>query len=111
LYLTKYSHQVKSIAYPQRQAFRWSLHIIHLQYNCLNIKKDSLADDEREGRPSFRESDAVKNEVRDVINGDRRLTVREVADKCGISKTTAHQILTYSFPVIWLFLPSLVEES
>ena len=55
--------------------------------------RDSLADDEQEGRPSFRESDAVKNEVRDVINGDRRLTVCEVADKCGISKTTAHQIL------------------
>ena len=55
--------------------------------------RDSLADDEREGRPSFRESDAVKNEVRDVINGDRRLTVCEVADKCGISKTTTHQIL------------------
>jgi transposase len=53
-------------------------------------RRDSLADDEREGRPSFRESDAVKNEVRDVINVDRRLTVREVADKCGISKTTAH---------------------
>jgi AraC-like DNA-binding protein len=35
----------------------------------------------------------VKNEVRDVINGDRRLTVREVADKCGISMTTVHQIL------------------
>jgi histone-lysine N-methyltransferase SETMAR len=35
----------------------------------------------------------LKNEVLDVINGDRRLTVREVADKCGISKTTAHQIL------------------
>jgi hypothetical protein len=34
--------------------------------------RDSLADDEREGRPSFRESDAVKNEDRDVINGDRR---------------------------------------
>jgi histone-lysine N-methyltransferase SETMAR len=55
--------------------------------------RDSLADDEREGRPSFRESDAVKNEVRYVINGDRRLTVCEVADKCEISKTTAHQIL------------------
>ena len=49
--------------------------------------KRQLADDEREGRQSFRESDAVKNEVWDVINGDRRLTVREVADKCGISKT------------------------
>jgi hypothetical protein len=44
-------------------------------------RKRQLADDEREGRPYFRESDVVKNEVRDVINGDRRLTVREVADK------------------------------
>ena len=56
-------------------------------------KRDSLADDEREGRPSCGESDAVKNEDQDVINGDRWLTVREVVDKCGISKTTAHQIL------------------
>jgi hypothetical protein len=48
-------------------------------------ENDSLADDEREGRPSFRKSDAVKNEVRDVINGDRRLTVREVADKSHCS--------------------------
>jgi hypothetical protein len=39
------------------------------------------------GRPSFKTSDVVKNEVRDVIDGDRRLTVREVANKCVISKT------------------------
>jgi hypothetical protein len=50
-------------------------------------------DDKREGRPSFKTSDVVKNEVRDVIDGDRRLTVREVADKCVISKTTVHLIL------------------
>ena len=50
-------------------------------------------DDKREGRPSFKTSDVVKNEVRNVINGDRRLTVREVADKCVISKTTVHEIL------------------
>jgi hypothetical protein len=49
-------------------------------------------DDKREGRPSFKTSD-VKNEVRDVIDGDRRLTVREVANKCIISKTTVHEIL------------------
>lgn len=55
--------------------------------------KDNLEDDEREGRPSFRESDAIKNEVLNVINSDLRLTVREVADKCDISKTTAHHIL------------------
>jgi predicted Rdx family selenoprotein len=38
----------------------------------------------REGRPSFKTSDVVKNEVRDVIDGDRCLTVREVANKCII---------------------------
>ena len=55
--------------------------------------RDSLMDDKREGRPSFKTSDVVKNEVRDVIDGDRRLTVREVADKCIISKTAIHEIL------------------
>ena len=50
-------------------------------------------DDSREGRPSFKTSDVVKNEVRDVIDDDRRLTVHEVADKCVISKTTVHEIL------------------
>jgi hypothetical protein len=39
-------------------------------------------DDKRDWRPSFKTSDVVKNEVRDVIDGNRRLTVREVADKC-----------------------------
>lgn len=53
----------------------------------------SLMDDIRERRPSFKTSDVVKNEVCDVIDGDRRLTVREVADKCVISKTTVHEIL------------------
>jgi hypothetical protein len=49
--------------------------------------RGSLMDDKREGRASFKTSDVVKNEVCDVIDGDRRLTVREVADKCVISKT------------------------
>ena len=50
-------------------------------------------DDTREGRPFFKTSDVMKNEVRDVIDGDRRLIVREVANKCVISKTTIHEIL------------------
>jgi hypothetical protein len=36
-------------------------------------------DDKREGRPSFKTSDVVKNEVRNIIDGDRRLIVREVS--------------------------------
>jgi hypothetical protein len=39
-------------------------------------------DDKCEGRQSFKTSDVVKNEVRNVIDGDRRLIVHEVADKC-----------------------------
>ena len=50
-------------------------------------------DHKLEGTPSFKTSDVVKNEERDVIDGDRRLTVREVADKCVISKKTVHEIL------------------
>jgi hypothetical protein len=49
-------------------------------------------DDKREGRPSFKTLDVVKNEVCDVIDSDRRLTVREVADRCVISKTMVHEI-------------------
>ena len=53
--------------------------------------RGSLMDDKREGRTSFKTSDVVKNEVHDVIDGDRRLTVREVAVKCVISKKTVHE--------------------
>ena len=55
--------------------------------------RDSLMGDKREGRPSFKTSDVVKNEVCNVIDSDRRLTVREVANKCAIPKTTVHAIL------------------
>lgn len=44
--------------------------------------------DVREGRLSFRYYRALKNEVRDVFEGDRRLTVREV------SKNTVHDIFS-----------------
>jgi response regulator of citrate/malate metabolism len=36
---------------------------------------------------------STSHEVRDVIDGNRRLTVREVADKCAISKTTVYETL------------------
>lgn len=42
--------------------------------------KENVMDDVREGRPSFRNCGAVKNQVRDVIDGNRRLTVHEVAE-------------------------------
>lgn len=53
----------------------------------------SLEDKTRESRPSLRASKEVCDEVRDVINPDRRLTVLHVAEKCGMSKTTSYDIL------------------
>lgn len=36
----------------------------------------------------------LQNEVRGVINSDRRLTVRECAEKWEVSKTTVYDILS-----------------
>lgn len=50
-------------------------------------------DDMRERRSSFQYCGVVQNEVRDVIDIDPQLTVREVAEK-WVSKTTVHAILS-----------------
>lgn len=51
-------------------------------------------DDVLERNPSFLNCRVVQNKVRDVIVGDQWLTVRELAEKCWISKTTLHDILS-----------------
>ncbi|CAG2185885.1 unnamed protein product [Mytilus edulis] len=56
----------------------------------LEDRQGNFEDNEREGMPSFRESDAIKDEVLNVINSDRQ---QAVADKCDISKTTAHHFI------------------
>ena len=70
-------------------------------------------DDKREGRPSFKTSDVVKNEIRDVIDGDRRLIVGKVADKCAISKTMVHEILVQELHMNHIcapWVPRLLSE-
>ena len=48
--------------------------------------------DSKLGRPTEINSQIV-NHVRDVIDTDRRLTVREISEDIGISKTFVHRIL------------------
>ena len=48
--------------------------------------------DSKLGRPTEINSQIV-NHVRDVIDTDRRLTVREISEDIGISKTSVHWIL------------------
>jgi phage tail sheath gpL-like len=79
----KFIKQSVTHSYVSRSlVFKW--------HKRFSDSRGSLMDDKREGRQSFKTSDVVKNEICDVIDGDRRLTVREVADKCTISKTTWH---------------------
>ena len=51
-------------------------------------------DSERHGRPSTCRSDNVINQVRTLVMQDRHITVRELADKVGVSIGSAHTILT-----------------
>lgn len=48
----------------------------------------------RERRSSFQYCGVVQNEICDLIDSDPQLTVREVGEKCRVSKTTVHAILS-----------------
>ena len=54
---------------------------------------DSVEYDPRCGRPAVVMC-SMKEPVKDMINRDRRTTVREIADKLDISVSTVHGILT-----------------
>jgi len=51
----------------------------------------SVGEDPRPGRPSTSTNDDHVERVQAVIRGNRRLTVREVADEVGISIGSCHQ--------------------
>ena len=54
----------------------------------------SVGEDPRTGRTSTLTNDDHVVRIRAVIHGNRRLTVREVADEAGISIGSCHQIFT-----------------
>ena len=59
----------------------------------------SVGEDPRPGRTSPSANDDHVDRVRAVIRGNRRLTVREVADEVGISTGSCHQIFTEKLPL------------
>jgi transposase len=74
----------------------------------------TLADsDQRSGRPSTSQNANVIENVRSLILEDRRLTVREIADKVGISTGSAHSVLTedlHMCRVVAKFVPKLLSQ-
>ena len=56
--------------------------------------RKSVSEDPRPGQPSTSTDDRHVKRVREVIHGNRRLKVREVAEEVGISVGSCHAILT-----------------
>ena len=54
----------------------------------------SVEDDERSGRPFTSTDDPHIDEINTLVRANRRLTVRELAEDCGISVGSCHHILT-----------------
>jgi len=73
----------------------------------------SVSEDPRPGRPSTSTNDDHVKRVRAVIRGNRRLTVREVADEVGIGIASCHQIFTEKLQmrrVSAKFMPCLLTD-
>ena len=66
-------------------------------FDCFRRIKEgrtSVASDPRLGRPSTSRNEEMIAKVRTIICNNRSLTVREVADDCGISVGSCDAILT-----------------
>ncbi|CAN8003290.1 unnamed protein product [Ixodes hexagonus] len=73
-------------AMKQSQTFMW-----HKRFRG---GRESVNDDDRSGRPSTSQTDDSVQKVRQVLDKDRQLSVRMIAEECGIPKTIVHRILT-----------------
>ena len=75
--------------------------------------RTSVDDDPRSGLPSTSKTDDNVAKVREVIRSNRRLTVREVAEEVGISKTVCREILTENLGMHRIaakFVPHLLTD-
>ena len=72
------------VAMKRATCFRW-----HKRFKNGRL---SVEDDERSGRPSTSTDDPHIDEIT-LVRANRRLTVRELAEECGISVGSCHHIL------------------
>lgn len=56
--------------------------------------RQSIDDDERPGRPSTSTDDPHVDKINTLVRENRRLTVRELAEECGISVGSCYEVLT-----------------
>ena len=73
------------VAMKQATCFRW-----HKRFKNGRL---SVEDDEHSGHPSTSTDDPHIDEINTLVLANRRLTVRELAEECGISVGSCHHIL------------------
>lgn len=62
-------------------------------FNRFKNGRTSVESEQRSGRPQTARNAAVVERVKNLVRGDRRLTLREIAEEVVISKDSAHEIL------------------
>ena len=74
------------VAMKRATRFRW-----HKRFKNGRM---SVEDDERSGCPSTSTDDTHIDEINTLVRANRRLTVKKLAEECGISVGSCHHILT-----------------
>ena len=65
---------------------------------------ESIKNASKSGRPKFASRKEIVSKIKEIIEGDARFTVRDIARKVGISLSTVHLILKKLFKVQKFFL-------
>jgi len=92
-------------AMGRTQVFDW--------FRLFKEGRTSVESDSRSERPSTSSKEEMIARVRTIFRSNRRLTVREIADDCGISVGSCDSILTdylYMKRVCAKFVPRLLKN-
>ena len=81
--------------------------------NKLESGVESIKNAPKSGRPKFASSKEIVSKIKEIIEGDARLTVRDIARKVSISLSTVHLILKKHLKVRKIFarwVPHLLTD-
>ena len=78
-------------------------------FNRFKNGRTSVESEQRSGRPQTARNAAVVERVKNMVRGDRRLTIREIAEVVGISKDSAHEIFLADLNMRRVAAPKLLS--